>query len=735
MITKEKSHLKERNAMPVKYDKSSRRFILTTKNTKYIFSIEHGRYLVHQFYGKKSEKCEAYKPYVVSFSPYREEYGNSWSPDVFPQEFSFFGSGDFRCSSLKLRGENGCCATDFSYKSHRIVSGVFLPDEPIPFARPDGKSRQSLAIQLQDDVTGCLLTLYYNVFYEEDVIVRGFWLDNKGKAPVKIEKCMSLCLDLPSCDYDAVSLYGGHYDERHYQRVPLHHGMQSVYSRRGASSPQYNPFIALCEKKAAEDRGEVFGFNFIWSGSFLDEIEVDQTDCTRVQIGLGEENFGYTVEPGGRFTSPQAVLTYSGKGFGRMTRNLHDFTRNHILPVRAVKEAHPVVLNTWEACYFNIDEEKLVKFAEDSAKVGFDMLVMDDGWFGARCNDCAGLGDWTPNPQKFKNGLGSFIERVKSKGIKFGIWIEPEMVNPDSDLYRAHPEWALSVPGRTPSVSRQQLVLDMANPEVIAYLKDSFKKTFGGLPIDYFKWDANRHICDACSRALPPERQDEVHFRYMLGVYELLSWFAKEFPEAQIETCSGGGGRYDLGMMAYGFQIWASDNTGPYSRTWMQRSALLAYPAATMSCHVSNPGDDLRSLDFRYKVAVGGMLGYELNILRMSDAVKAEMARQVREYKTFEHIVRTGDYYNLVSPFENDYSAYYFITKDRGGILVSLIEKRDTKKRNAKPLKIKEALPDKTYTDLLSGSRYTGKELREGIVLPLSGEKDSAVLLHLAKEE
>lgn len=734
--------------MPIKFDKENKIFTLTTKNTRYVFGIMDDRYLVHHFYGKKTAKYALYKPYCVSFSPYRGELGNTKSPDIFPQEYSFFGSGDFRAAALKLRGENGCCATDFTYKSHRISSvpksgGAGAEIAGIPCGRPDENTR-SLSVILTDETTMCELHLIYNVFYEEDVITRGIVLYNYGKAPVKIEKCMSASLDLPSCDYDMVTLWGGHYDERNYQRAPLHHGTQSVCSRRGASSPQYNPFFALCDKKATEDKGAVYGFNFIWSGSFLDEVEVDQTECTRVQIGLGEENFGYLLKPTKKgepakkdsspFCSPHAVLTYSDRGFGKMTRNLHDFVRNHILPERAVSEPHPVVLNTWEACYFNIDEEKLVNFAGESAKVGFDMLVMDDGWFGARSGDRAGLGDWTPNKQKFKNGLGSFIEKVKSKGIRFGIWIEPEMVNPDSDLYRAHPDWALSVPGRQPLLSREQLVLDMANPEVIAYLKDSFKKTFGGLPIDYFKWDANRHICDAFSHALPPERQDEVHFRYMLGVYDLLRWFTVEFPSAQIETCSGGGGRYDLGMMAFGFQIWASDNTWPYSRTWMQRSALLAYPAATMSCHVSNPGDDLRALDFRYKVAVGGMLGYELNVLRMSEEIKKEMARQVKEYKTFEHLVRLGDYRNLASPFLCPYSAYYYTDKENKEFLLSVIEKEGIPAGRTKPLKIREAKPGKTYVDMLSGSRYSGKELKDGLVLPLTGEKFTAALMHLAEE-
>ena len=362
------------------------------------------------------------------------------------------------------------------------------------------------------------------------------------------------------------------------------------------------------------------------------------------------------------------------------------------------------------------------------------MLVMDDGWFGKRNNDRAGLGDWQANPEKFKNGLKAFAEKVKETGVSFGIWVEPEMVNPASDLYRAHPEWCLRVPQREPLVSREQLVLDMSNPTVVDFLKESFLETFRGVPIDYFKWDMNRHLCDIGSSALPADRQDEVPFRYMKGVYELLQWFKDQFPQAIIETCSGGGGRYDLGMMHYGFQIWTSDNTNPYSRLWMQRGSLIAYPAATMSCHVSNPGENLRSLDFRYKVAVGGMLGYELNILRMSEAIKAEMSREVGEYKSFEHLVRLGDYYSLVSPFEEDYAAYYYTDKTRKEFLLSVVEKGQTVSRPTKLLKIREAKSDKIYVDLLTGSKYDGAELREGLILALTGEKDTASLLHLVEE-
>ena len=720
--------------MPIRFDKDTKAFTITTKRTKYVFSVAHDKYLIHQFYGKKSERFDFFAPYMVSFAPYQKSFGNGWSPDVFPQEMPFFGSGDFRCSALKLREANGSCVTDFSYDSYKVYKKNQTVPDDLPHARRDADS-ETLAVKLTDSVTNCVLTLYYTAFYDEDVIARYFTLKNCKDGAVKIEKCMSLTLDLPSCDLDMISLYGGHYDERHLERVPLRHGIQSVYSRRGASSPQFNPFIALCSRNATEESGDVYGFNLMWSGSFLDEVEVDQTNHTRVQTGLGEENFGYLLESGESFSSPEAIVTYSPCGLGNMKRNLHDFIRRHVLPEVSTRRPHPVVLNTWEACYFDIDEEKLVKFAKEASSLGIDMLVMDDGWFGKRKSDWSSLGDWYPTPEKFKHGLKSFAERVKAEGISFGIWIEPEMINPDSDLYRAHPDWALSAPGRTPAESRQQLVLDTSREDVLDYLKTVFKKTFDGVPIDYFKWDANRHLSDVYSNALPPERQDEVAFRCIKGTYALLKWFAEEYPDAVIETCAGGGGRYDLGMMQHGFQIWASDNTWPYSRTWMQSSALLAYPAATMSCHVANPNGDLRALDFKYKVAVGGMLGYELNILDMSDEIKSEIAREVREYKTFEHVIRCGDYFELVSPFTNDHSAYYYASKDRSEILLSLIEKENTKPGVTKPLKIKAAKESASYTDALTGKEYDAEELRRGIRLSLTGDKDTATLIHLVEKK
>ena len=716
--------------MPIRFMPQTAQFLIHTIHTTYAFDVVDGRYLRHIYYGPRTETVEPPDGRTYSFAPYLPANGSAHSPDTLPCEFSCFGSGDFRSTSLRINSD-GTGVTDFTYASYRIFPGR-APLGGLPEARPD-RDTETLEIAMTDEVSGCRLFLFYTVYPETDIIGRYMRVENGGRSPVRIEACMPLELPLARSDLDMISLWGGHNRECNLQRVPLHHGVQSVFSRRRASSHHYNPFTCLVGHRTTEDRGEAYGFNLIWSGSFRCEVELDQTNTAKMLVGLDADSLGYTLDPGRSFTSPEAVMTYSASGLGRMSRQFHGFIRQHLLPSAAL-EPHPVVLNTWEACYFDIDEAKLIRFAEEAAAVGFDMLVMDDGWFGARNHDRAGLGDWVPNPQKFPRGLAAFADDIRARGVRFGIWIEPEMVNPDSDLYRSHPDWAIRVPGREPLQSRHQLVLDFSNDAVVDYLIDRFGKTFDGVAVDYFKWDMNRHLSGVASPALPADRQGDVPFRYMKGVYRLLAWFRAHFPHAVIETCSGGGGRYDLGMMPYGFQIWTSDNTDPYARTRIQSAALTGYPAATMSCHVSDPHGSLHSLDYRYKVAVGGMLGYELNILNMSDKIKAAIASQIKDYKAFEHILRLGDYYNLASPFRHDYSAYYYASADASELLLTVIEQANARPGKTKRLKLTRADEHAVYTDYFTGATYTGHDLRHGLTLPITGERDRAELLYLRKQ-
>lgn len=705
--------------MPIKYNKKTNRITLTTQNTMYLIEILEDRFLGHLYYGKKKRGLDLVYDYRTgSFTPYYEDFYR-FQPDLAATEYSYFGSGDFRCTSLKLKNESGNSVTAFKYVSHRIFTGR-APIDRMPYAEvKDGE--QTLEITLADEVTSCELKLYYTVFEDCDVISRYMKLTNNGSAPVDIEKCMSLQCDLFGRDYDIISLHGAHCWERMFCRNPVRLGGQTIYSRRGTSSHQFNPFMGICRRNATEERGECFGFNLVYSGNFLGEAELGQEEGCRVQLGLGGENFGWHLCHGETFESPEAVMTYTDKGIGQMSRNFHKFTRERILP-EEIFENRPVVLNTWEAVYFNIDEKILLDFAEKSAKYGIDMLVMDDGWFGAREHDRAGLGDWWENPAKFKDGLKTFVERVKKNGLKFGIWIEPEMVNPDSDLYRAHPEWTLRVPGRENMLSRSQLVLDMSNPDVVEYLKSSFEKTLGNVPIDYIKWDMNRHLSEVGSDFLPPERQKEVAHRYMLGTYDLYRWFRERFPRVMLENCSGGGGRYDLGMMKYSHQIWASDNTDPVWRCKIQYGSTIPYPVSTMSCHVSHPGASISEMDYRYTVAINGMLGYEMNILDMDEGVLQRIPEQISEYRWYEELIKTGDFYRLLSPHDTAYYSYYFVDVANDNILLTFVQQEPDKRQKEVKLKLSRADKGAVYIDKKTGTEYTGEQLRAGITVTTNTE-------------
>ena len=698
--------------MSIKISKD--KIIINTKNTVYAIGIIDEKIPVHRYYGKKTkanifdvaDKC-------VPFSPYYKSEGKSYSNDNLQQEMSFFGYGDLRATALRvLNLKSGSDVTDYTFKSAKSYKGR---KEIVGMPYAEGVC-ETLELLYEDSATQSELVLYYTVFYDTDVISRYFTLKNNGSFDLKILKAMSVSLDLPNGDYDLISLRGKYAKERIAQRNPIYGGVHRITSRRGASSHQFNPFIMVTDRKATEEKGDAYAFNFVYSGSFLDEIELEQIGL-RVMVGLGDESFSYLLKPNESFSSPEAVMTYSAKGIGGASRNMHSFVRSAILPK---DKAHPIVLNSWEAFYFDIDEKTMLDFADGALSVGIDTVVMDDGWFGARRNDKAGLGDWVPTKELFADGLGKFVERVRSKGIKFGIWIEPEMVNPDSDLYRAHPDWVMRDPSRAPLLSRDQLVLDMANPEVVEYLKNSLDKCFAGVEIDYFKWDMNRNITHAISPYLPVERKGETQFRYMLGVYELYDWFVKRFPNAVLENCSGGGGRYDLGMMKYSTQIWTSDNTEAKDRVYIQHGSSYGYPMSTMSCHVSNchgQCEDARMLDYSFRVAINGPLGYEFNILKASESTKNAITAQIKEYKKYENLVLNGDFYRLKNPLTDGCYAYYLISAEKNEIFLSYLQNEKDEKRRAHKLKVSAARADLNYKNTTTNEIISGKELKRGIVI------------------
>lgn len=718
----------------IRYEKETQTFTLCTARTLYAFRILNGVFPVHLYYGKKEGAEWADSLSYLAFAPFYAELGTDYLPDVAMSEYSGYDSGDFRTCSLRLRNRNGDSATFLTYEGHRIFSGR-NDLSPLPCAEADGQT-ETLELILKDAEDGCTVRLFYTVFPEHDVISRSVTVQNGAETDVSVEKIMSLTLDLPDHDYEMISFHGRHSMERQQQRVPLHYGAQNIFSRRGATSHQLNPFFVLCRPDTTHAQGEAYGFNFVYSGSFLNEVEVDQTGKARIQVGLGGENFRWKLAPGEAFTAPEAVMTFSENGLDGMSQNFHSFIRAHILPPEPFGR-RPVVLNSWEASHFAIDEAQMLRFAESAAEVGIDMLVMDDGWFGARKDDHRALGDWYENREKFKDGLKPFVEKIKAHGIRFGIWVEPEMVNPNSDLYRAHPDWCLHCIGKPRMLSRNQLVLDMGNPQVIEYLKQRFSQTFDGIAIDYFKWDMNRHLSQVASLCLPADRQEETAFRHILGVYELMGWFRTHFPDAMIENCSGGGGRYDLGMMKFSTMIWTSDNTHPEPRIRIQYSSMLGYPAATMSCHVSNRKnacEDPKALQYRFDVAMGGALGYEFHLPNATPEIRDAVREQIRIYRRWEDVILRGNRFNLLSPFDTNYAAYYTADPTADRILVSFLQ-RNPEEPTQILLPVAIAREDSVYVDEATQIRYTGTELKRGLSVTSDESNCNSKLFYLVREE
>ena len=716
--------------MSINFDNQNNVIFIETKNTAYAMKILHNKYLVHLYYGAK-ENFDANANYWWMDFPDDYTQWHNLYPDGWLSEYVGFDSGDNRVTALRVKNKYGQSNVFLDYQSYRIFDGrLSLGD--LPCADAD-ENTQTLEISLVDRLTDLSVKLYYTVFPESDVISRYAVYENNGDSDLNIEKSMSLCLDIPNCDFEMITLHGCWDNERNFERYPIRHGLQSIYSRRGMSSQELNPFFALVSKDCDENKGLAYGFNFVYSGSFLNEVEVDHLDNTRVQIGLGAENFSWLLKKGESFVTPEAVMTYTENGYGQMSRNFHKFIRNHILPPEPF-DCRPVVINSWEAVYFNIDEKTLLDFADNAKITGMDMLVMDDGWFGERHSDNAALGDWFENKQKFPEGLKAFVDKVKARGIKFGIWIEPEMVNPDSDLYRSHPDWCLHCVGRDRLRGRNQLVLDMGNEEVINYLKETFLKTFDGVRLDYFKWDFNRQLSQTGSAVLPPERQGEAAHRFMLGTYRLQKWFKETYPDCFLENCAGGGGRYDLGMMKFSSMIWASDNTVPQKRVKIQYGSLLGYPASTMSCHVSNRNnlcEDEKQLKFHGDVALAGSLGYEMHLPNASEKLKNGITKQINTYRKYEKLILTGEYYPVINPFYNNYSAYYYMNEEKSEILLSFIQfAPDSGKKVSVP--VSYADESATYVDQ-NGNEYKGNDLIRGIEFICDDTDHNSYILHLRK--
>lgn len=726
--------------MSIRFNEQERVFLLDTKTSTYAMQVNQGGYLVHLYYGKKLPRAQgveklAFRGVFDSLSPQSPYVDDpTFSLDIAPLEYPCGGAGDFRISALSVRGAKGDTVTDLHYVGHAITKGKpALPGLPATFAQ-EGEA-QTLEIQLADKVTGVQAALLYTVFEEYGVMARSVRIENKGQSSVDLERAYSACLEMPGMGYDMVHLYGRWAKENTTERHPLHHGLQGIQSKRGMTGPNHNPFLALARQGTTEETGEAYGLGLVYSGNFAMDAEVDFRGCTRVLAGINPEEFRWRLEPGEVFTAPEAIMAYSDEGLGGMSRTFHKFIMRHLMRSEWTFKKRPLLINSWEAAYFDFDDGKLVEFAKAAKELGIEMLVMDDGWFGDRHDDHRALGDWQVNEEKLKGGLGSLIERVNGLGVKFGIWYEPEMINPDSGLYRAHPDWAICAPGREKSLSRYQCVLDMTRQDVRDNIFQQMADVISKNNIEYIKWDCNRHISEAASLQLPPERQGEFFHRYVLGVYDLMDRITTAFPHILLENCSSGGGRFDLGMLYYSPQIWASDNTDPIERLTIQFGASLCYPASSLGAHVS--ASPRAGIDTRAAVALWGTFGYELDPTKMTEEEKEAVRAQVADYHKYYDLTHYGDLYRLTSPTENPYFCdWMFVSPDKSEALYTRVIMRKPDNLYQVP-RLQGLDPDRLYRDESTGEVYSGAVLLYG-GLNLSGKAwadmpdGSCVVKHLA---
>ena len=718
--------------MGIIYCEKDRTFTLQTKNTTYQMQVDRYGFLLHLYYGKKTDGCMDYllTYYDRGFSgnPYDAGEDRTYSMDTLPQEFPCYGNGDFRSTAFAVENADGSMSCDLRYKSHVILDGKYNL-EGLPAVYASDKEAQTLEILMEDPVTGVKVVLLYGVLPAQDIITRSVSVKNESSGKIYLNKIESASLDFLYGDYELLTFYGRHAMERNVQRVPVVHGTQKIGSVRGTSSHQYNPMMILAEKETTEDKGNCYAMSFVYSGCFQGEVLKDQLNQTRMMLGLQEEAFRYPLETGEMFQAPEVILSYSSEGMNRLSQNLHHCIRQHICRGKYKEEIRPILINSWEAAYFDFTGDTIYELAKAAKEVNIDMLVMDDGWFGKRDDDNSGLGDWFVNEKKLGGTLGNLIKRINDLGVKFGIWIEPEMVSEDSDLYRKHPDWALTVPGRNPVRSRNQLVLDFSRKEVVDEIYDQICKVLDQGNIEYVKWDMNRSLMDVYSSVT--RDQGRVLHDYVLGLYDFLERLVQRYPNLLIEGCSGGGGRFDAGMMYYTPQIWCSDNTDAIDRLRIQYGTSFGYPVSVVGSHVSAVPNHQTGrktpLHTRGVVAMSGTFGYELNLMKLSEEEKQEIREQIAEYKSYAPIIQNGLYYRLSDPTTGEICAWEFVhtdEKEQSKVLLNIVMQVIHGNMTVNYVKLQGLEETAVYREKKSGKRYTGAALMYGgMPLPIeSGE-------------
>ena len=720
--------------MGIRYDEKKRLFTLESDNTMYQIQVSETGHLLHLYYGAKvSDACDclySLRDRGFSPNPYELRESRNWSLDQLPQEISTSNGGDYRVSTLDVLSGTGVMGCDLTYAGHEISEGKYRL-ESMPSARGGASEASTLEICLEDSLTGIEVDLIYAIYESEDVITRALRLKNNSESEFEADKIASLCLDIPYGISDIIHFHGRHAMEMQKERVSLPYGITKISSSRGMTSHQHNPFVICLEKETNEDYGNCLGLMLEYSGSHSFSIEKDQSKSVRVVAGINEDHFAWRLGPGESFETPECILSFSGKGTTGLCHNYHRFIRRYVMERPAKELSKPVLLNSWEALYCDFDETHVLELAKRSKDLGADLFVMDDGWFGNRFDDRRSLGDWHENPSKFPGGLKAVSEKIRDMKLGFGIWIEPEMISEDSNLIKEHPEWVLRIPGRMPTMGREQMVLDLSRVDVRKHLETVVSGLIDELEVSYVKWDMNRGLSDLYSAEIEARRMRELPHRYLMGLYELLGNLKRRFPHVLFEGCAGGGGRFDAAMMSYFPQIWTSDNTDPIARLSIQYGASYGYPAASMGAHVSaSPNHQTgrsTALGVRAMAAMSGSYGYELDPSKLSPEELAEAGELTERFREYEHILHEGYYYRLSDETEmSSYFAWQHVSEDGSETIVNFVTTNPEANANAISLRLK-GLKENTKYKLVREDKYgaeqdmrnawLGEGVREGMVL------------------
>ena len=714
---------------------------LQTKHTTYQMGIaEHG-FLLHLYYGPKAEGDMSYllTAYDRGFSgnPYDAGNDRTFSMDTFPLEYPCYGNGDYRSPAFNVKNEQGVYGVDLRYKTHSVTKGKYsIPGLPAVYA--DGASdAYTVNVILEDALLGIEVTLRYGVLPELDVITRSAVVRNTGNHLLYITKVYSAAMDFLNGNFDILHFHGRHAMEMMEERVPVIFGNQSFGSRRGTSSHQQNPFFILADTETTEDCGSCYGMSMLYSGNFKFEVEKDQIGQTRMEMGLLDEMFEYPLEQGKEFYTPEVAMAYSQNGLTSLSHLYHKLIRYHVCRGKYKTSRRPVLINNWEATYMNFNGDKIVDIAKQAAELGVEMMVLDDGWFGNRNSDNSGLGDWVVNEEKMGGPLSEIADKINQMGMKFGLWIEPEMVSEDSQLYRTHPDWVFTIPGRHPVRGRNQLVLDFSRKEVVDYIFGSISKVIDSANIAYIKMDMNRSICDVYTAVEQNQNYGKIMYEYVLGVYDFLERLIQRYPDLLIEGCSGGGGRFDAGMLYYTPQIWCSDDTDAIERIQIQHGTSFGYPVSAVGSHVSavpnHQTGRVTSITTRSVVAMAGSFGYELDLNLLSEEEKEEVKQQIEDYKKYWNLIHNGTYYRLHNPLTNhELAAWEFTSEDKNECLLNIVTLTTHANAPVNYVKCKGLHPNKMYRNEKDNQIYNGNALMHaGLPIAIEPGEYRGIQIHL----